>query len=160
VAISAIKVISGGQTGVDRAALDVAIDLGLPHGGTCPKGRKAEDGCIPEHYQLTESNAPHYPARTRQNIKDSHGTCIIHCGGTSKGTQLTQRLCTELKKPFLMVDARHIHMGESHQDFLDFLEFHFITIVNVAGPRASTWNNGYQFAFQYLKNNFTSHLAR
>ena len=69
-----MRLISGGQTGVDRAALDVALALGLPVGGGCPKGRRAEDGRIPDRYPLVETPERNYPARTRRNIEESDGT--------------------------------------------------------------------------------------
>jgi len=74
------KLISGGQTGADRAALDVAIELGTPHGGWIPKGRKTEDGRLPDKYQLKEMLTASYPKRTEQNVIDSHGTLIITYG--------------------------------------------------------------------------------
>ena len=80
------KIISGGQTGVDRAALDVAIQLGIPHGGWCPRGRRSEDGCIPLCYDLTETTTDDYRERTRLNIQDAHGTLILTVGRASCGT--------------------------------------------------------------------------
>jgi hypothetical protein len=71
------KIVSGGQTGADRAALDWAIFHDLPHGGWCPKGRKAEDGVIPDQYQLTETSSASYPQRTQWNVRDSDGTVIF-----------------------------------------------------------------------------------
>jgi hypothetical protein len=94
---SLLKVISGGQTGVDRAALDAAIELGLDHGGWCPRGRPAEDGVIPARYRLTETRESTYPTRTRYNVLDSDGTLIIrpaygsgHAAHYSNSTQLSQ----------------------------------------------------------------------
>ncbi len=154
-----IKVISGAQTGVDRAALDVAIALGIPHGGTCPKLRKAEDGPIPAQYQLDESNSPSYRVRTRQNILDAHGTLILHQGPLSLGTKLTRDTCLKAKKPLLMVDLSSTKADQPCQYFRDFMDFHFIAILNIAGPRASVWRNGYPLTFQYLKNNLSYYLA-
>ena len=74
------KIISGGQTGADRAALDVAIKFNIPHGGWIPKGRKAEDGRLPDRYQLQEMPTPSYPERTEQNVIDSDGTLIFSRG--------------------------------------------------------------------------------
>ena len=83
------KIISGGQTGVDRAALDVALALGLAVGGGCPKGRRAEDGIIPDRYPLTETPEPNYEARTRRNVEDADGTLILNRGKLDGGTALT-----------------------------------------------------------------------
>jgi hypothetical protein len=74
------KIISGGQTGVDRAALDAAIELGIPHGGHCPRGRRAEDGRIPDRYQLTETDSAQYRVRTERNVLDADATLIL-CRG-------------------------------------------------------------------------------
>ncbi len=86
------KIISGGQTGVDRAALDVALELGILCGGWCPKGRKAEDGPIDPHYPLKETNSPNYPLRTEKNIRESDGTLILTKGPVNGGTSLTEQL--------------------------------------------------------------------
>lgn len=74
---SELKIVSGGQTGVDRAALDVALELGLPCGGWCPKGRKAEDGVIHSRYPLKETPSEEYNERTTWNVRDSDGTLIV-----------------------------------------------------------------------------------
>ena len=83
------RIISGGQTGADRAALDFAIDKGIPHGGWVPIGRLAEDGQIPDRYHLSEMNTKSYPKRTEQNVKDSDGTLIISHGLISGGSRYT-----------------------------------------------------------------------
>ena len=101
------KVVSGGQTGVDRAALDVALMLGIPCGGWCPKGRLAEDGVIPPHYPLRESDSRDYAYRTRLNVRDSDGTLILHRGVLNGGTALTLRCARELGRPVFVVDLEH-----------------------------------------------------
>src|SRR5437870_9182944 len=98
------KIISGGQTGVDRAALDVALELGLPCGGWCPKRRRAEDGPIPERYPLTETSSRAYPQRTRCNVLDSDGTLILTRGRPTGGTALTIQIAAESGKPYFVVD--------------------------------------------------------
>src|SRR3989338_2362120 len=99
------KIVSGGQTGVDRAALDGAIELGIPHGGWCPKGRWAEDGPIPEKYQLTETNTAELAERTKLNARDSDGTLIlIKAESLGEGTQLTMDEAKRLKKPLLTIN--------------------------------------------------------
>ena len=79
------KIISGGQTGADQAALDFAIDRGIPHGGWVPKGRKTETGMLPEKYQLKEMETASYSKRTEQNVIDSDGTFIISHGTLTGG---------------------------------------------------------------------------
>src|SRR5204862_1053873 len=86
------RVVSGGQTGVDRAALDVALGLGLPCGGWCPKGRRAEDGPLPERYPLRETPWSGYPQRTQWNVRDSDGTLVLLNGEPDRGTRLTIEL--------------------------------------------------------------------
>src|SRR5207253_3037020 len=98
------RIVSGGQTGVDRAALDVALELGLPCGGWCPRGRRAEDGAIDERYPLTETPWWGYPQRTEWNIRDADGTLILTRGRPDRGTALTARLARQMNKPCLVVD--------------------------------------------------------
>ena len=94
-----MKIISGGQTGVDRGALDAAISLGIPHGGWCPRGRLAEDGRIPDRYQLRETDSPDYPSRTEQNVLDSDATLILYRGRIAGGTEFTLRLAQQHGRP-------------------------------------------------------------
>src|SRR6266852_5932705 len=100
------KIVSGGQTGVDRAALDVALELGIPCGGWCPKGRRAEDGSIPDHYPLRETSTAFYPQRTEWNVRDSDGTLVLTLGRPDGGTALTIELARRLPKPFLAVNLK------------------------------------------------------
>jgi predicted Rossmann fold nucleotide-binding protein DprA/Smf involved in DNA uptake len=126
------KIISGGQTGVDRAALDVALEMGIPCGGWCPQGRRAEDGRIPDSYPLQEASSPDYPLRTRLNVEDSDGTLVITHGSPKGGTALTLKLAKQLCKPFLLVDlARKTDPSEVQQ----WIKKNQIRILNVAGPR-------------------------
>lgn len=132
------KIVSGGQTGVDRASLDVARTIGVPHGGWCPKGRKAEDGVIPGVYQLYETSTDDYSERTKLNIKDSDGTLILVPSTPIKvtdGTILTINEVKERNKPFYIVDL------SSNQNYLDdlakWVKENNIEILNVAGPRES-----------------------
>ncbi len=98
------KIVSGGQTGVDRAALDAAATLGLQRGGWCPRGRRAEDGVIPRHYPLQETDSPRYDVRTRRNVRDSDATLILHRGTLRGGTRFTAEYCRQRRKPCLLVD--------------------------------------------------------
>jgi hypothetical protein len=105
-----LKIISGGQTGVDQGALDAAIELGIPHGGTCPKGRKSENGRIPDRFQLLEHPSDKYPPRTRKNIQDADGTLLLVHGtnglARSRGTKLTLELCRGMRKPVIAANPR------------------------------------------------------
>ena len=92
-------IMSGGQTGADRAALDAAIESGVRHGGYVPKGRRAEDGPVPPCYQLTETNSPNYPTRTELNVVNSDATVIFTFGPPERGSALTIKLAREHKKP-------------------------------------------------------------
>jgi hypothetical protein len=129
-----LKIVSGGQTGVDRAALDVALRLGLPCGGWCPRGRRAEDGAIPERYPLVETPDARYPQRTRWNVRDSDATLVLHSGPPRGGTALTLRLLARTGKPALRVDLD----GESDPAALgEWIGRLGIRVLNVAGPRES-----------------------
>jgi len=97
-----LMVVSGGQTGVDRAALDAALDAGIEVGGWCPRGRKAADGMIPEKYPLTETHGKNYQTRTKWNVCDSDATLIICRGEPTGGTALTLRICKEIPKPHMV----------------------------------------------------------
>lgn len=126
------KIISGGQTGVDRAALDVALELGLPCGGWCPKGRRAEDGVIPDSYPLEEASSPDYRVRTELNVQDSDGTLILTWGRIAGGTLLTLKLARRLHKPYFVVDL--VHGGEP-TSVREWGRAKKVRILNVAGPR-------------------------
>jgi hypothetical protein len=128
---------SGGQTGVDRAGLDVAMQLGLETGGFCPKGRTAEDGTIPAIYPLTELNTSKYPLRTRLNIESTDGTLVLHNGNMGPGTKLTIRIAKELGKPLLIVNTTE---SPPSKEFAQWLDDNKIEKLNVAGPRASEKN--------------------
>ena len=128
------KIISGGQTGVDRAALDWAIRNGIPHGGWCPKGRRSESGRIADKYNLQETGSPDYTGRTAKNVASSDGTLIISRGHPEGGTNLTVKMCRHPinPKPVHIVDAlRKPDLAE----FVDFVRKHNIRVLNVAGPR-------------------------
>jgi 16S rRNA (cytosine1402-N4)-methyltransferase len=152
------KLVSGGQTGVDRGALDAAIALNLAHGGWCPRGRLAEDGVIAPQYQLLETESPQYHIRTERNIRESDGTLIVFRGKMSGGTDLTFRMAVDRRKPFLMIDLNRfdwgpppLSLGKRKEDsqpggqaehhnvrtILNWLAANHIAVLNVAGPRES-----------------------
>ena len=142
------KIVSGGQTGVDRAALDVAIALGIAHGGWCPAGRLAEDGRIPPHYALRETESSVYGVRTEWNVRDSDGTLVLATGAPRGGSALTCQLARTHGKPLLVVDlAKPPPPTAVH----DWLAAHAIGTLNVAGPRASTEPGVYERASAYLR---------
>ncbi|MEO8495820.1 MAG: putative molybdenum carrier protein [Planctomycetota bacterium] len=129
------RIVSGGQTGVDRGALDAAIFLGIEHGGWCPRGRLAEDGPIPSRYGLAETDSAKYPVRTQQNVIDSDGTLILYASELQGGTSLTLRLAREHDKPCLAIDlAAPIDYDSTRRWIADYA----IEVLNVAGPRESS----------------------
>ena len=128
------RVVSGGQTGVDRAALDVATALGIDHGGWCPRGRRAEDGAIPARYALTEHASAEYAARTEGNVIESDGTLILCRGDLSGGTALTRELAVRYRKPLLVIDLETDPAAETVRRWIDA---HAVRVLNVAGPRES-----------------------
>lgn len=129
------KIISGGQTGVDRGALDAAIDLGLEHGGWCPMGRLAEDGFIPARYSLRQTDTAKYADRTERNLLEADATLIFFRGELSGGTDLTRFLCERHGRPFMTVD---LASNVDQQKVRDWLVQRRIATLNVAGPREST----------------------
>lgn len=133
------RIVSGGQTGVDRAALDVAIAIGIEHGGWCPAGRLAEDGVVPPQYDLRETDSHEYPVRTELNVADSDATLILYEGKLKGGTLLTQKICKRLNKPFLTlaIDRRRDKQNPADQ-VRHWLYVERPPILNVAGPREST----------------------
>jgi hypothetical protein len=128
------KIISGGQTGADQAALDVAIETGIPHGGWIPKGRKTEAGPLPWKYQLKEMPSDSYVERTEQNVLDSDGTLIFSHGPLIGGTALTREMAEMLSKPFLYLDLHLITAMEAANKALEWLEQNRIEVLNVTGP--------------------------
>ena len=139
-------IVSGGQTGVDRAALDVAIALGIEHGGWCPRGRRSEDGSIPSRYEMRETDSPEYPVRTEQNVIDSDATLILWDGALKGGTLLTRRICVRLDKPHLVLAIDRCEPGEAQR----WLGRQRPARLNVAGPRESTRPGIYQRSFEFL----------
>ena len=142
------RIVSGGQTGVDRAALDVALELDIPCGGWCPKGRMAEDGRLPRRYPLRETPSARYAQRTRWNVRDSDGTLILTLGTLSGGTALTLQLARSLGRPVFIVD---LSRSRAVVPVRKWLRESGVRVLNVAGPRESTWDGIYERSLRFLR---------
>lgn len=145
------KIISGGQTGVDRAALDMALELGISCGGWCPKGRKAEDGRIDTRYPLRETTSASYSVRTGKNVRESDGTLVLTKGQPRAGTALTIKFAQKHQKPYLVRDP---FVRKDLRTVRMWLEVNRIRILNVAGPRESEAPGIHDRAFEFLKELF------
>lgn len=150
-----MKIVSGGQTGVDRAALDAALECGVDAGGWCPQGRLAEDGAIPQKYPLIELPDSDYQQRTKQNVLDSDGTVIIYFRYPTGGTEQTIRFCVEEKMPYLLIDAEETAVEKASEKISIFIGEKSVSVLNVAGPRAS----GEPKAYEYTKKVITKVLS-
>jgi hypothetical protein len=146
------KIVTGGQAGVDRGALDAALEAGFPCGGWAPEGRAAEDGRIPERYPLRELAGAGYEERTLQNVLDSDGTAVLHSGPLTGGTRQTMRHCVEHGKPFEIIDATLTTPQDAARKLADFVERNRISVLNVAGPRASKWPGARDYACATVKH--------
>jgi len=132
------KLISGGQTGADRAALDFALARGIPHGGWCPQGRRAEDGVLREDYELSETPDADYAQRTEWNVRDSDGTVIFSIAtNLTGGSKLTRELAAKHRKPCLHL-SREQDEDRAGERLEEFVLRHKIRALNVAGPSASS----------------------
>ena len=133
------RIVSGGQTGADQGGLAAAIKLGIPHGGWCPKGRRAEGGKVPARYDLKETASANYQARTRRNVIDSDGTVILTRGRLEGGSLLTARVAREVGKPCLHLTMQQLGGDRANAvaRFRAWLAAHRIETLNVAGSRAS-----------------------
>ncbi|MEJ2535141.1 MAG: putative molybdenum carrier protein [Gammaproteobacteria bacterium] len=141
-----LRIVTGGQTGVDRGALDGALGAGFACGGWCPAGRRAEDGVIPSTYPLRELPAGGYEARTRRNVEDSDGTVVIAFDAPAGGTALTVLHARELRRPLLLIDARRIGPRDAAGAVRDFVRDEGLQVLNIAGPRASENAHGHSYA--------------
>lgn len=143
------KIITGGQTGVDRAALDVALAYNIPCGGWCPKGRLAEDGAIPEHYPLVETDDAEYSERTRRNVSDADGLLVLYARQPDSGTRHALNLAADLGKPSLTVDlTREPDPADALAWFANFRKG---VVINIAGPRESNSPGIYERSVEYLR---------
>ena len=146
------KIISGGQTGADQAALDVAIRYGIPHGGWIPKGRKTERGRLPDKYNLKELSSINYPKRTELNVIDSEGTLILSHGKLTGESALTAKLAGKHNRPCLHIDLDEITEYRAVEIIKLWIEARGISILNVDGPRASKDPQIYDATERVLKS--------
>ena len=152
----ALKIVSGGQTGVDQGALAGALAAGAECGGWCPEGRRSEEGPIPTKYPVAELPGAGYRERTLRNVLDSDGTLIIHDGELEGGTRLTWVFCEQHGRPSLLIDASSLSPERAADALIEFVTANGLTVLNVAGPRASKWPE----AFGYTKAVVTAALKR
>jgi hypothetical protein len=148
--VNLVKLVSGGQTGVDRGALDAALSERFPCGGWCPAGRLAEDGAIPARYPVVPLNRGGYFERTVQNVADSDGTLVIYFERLHGGTEETVIECIRRQKPYKLVDGSEIGSERAAQLAARFVADHHIAVLNVAGPRGSHSPTGYAYAFDTI----------
>jgi hypothetical protein len=151
------RIVSGGQTGVDRAALDAALALSIPCGGWLPRGRRAEDGRLSDHYPLREAKSRIYGERTRLNVRDSDGTLILTRGShPTGGTALTLAFAQKIGRPVLLVD---LTANPDPALVREWIEGHHIAVLNVAGPRESSAPGIYDQARTFLAEWLASTLS-
>jgi hypothetical protein len=148
------KIVSGGQTGADRAALDFALRYRIPYGGWVPKGRKTEDGRLPKRYNLQEMPSPHYSQRTRQNVIDSDGTVIFSHGFLTGGSLLTKNFARRYEKPCLHLDMAQTSIETAARQLNRWIEDHRLKTLNVAGPRAGRDSRIYHVTMTVLETTF------
>jgi hypothetical protein len=146
------RIVSGGQTGVDRGALDAAMELGTACGGWCPEGRAAENGPIPRLYPVRTLPRAGYADRTRRNVADSDGTLVILFTNPGDGTHLTVRHARRLGKPLLIIRACEMDEEQAAGKIREFVNQHGIRTLNVAGPRASGAPGAYAYSKKTLMN--------
>jgi len=145
------KIISGGQTGADQAALDAAIKLGIPHGGWIPKGRPTENGKLSDKYKLKEMTTKSYPKRTEQNVIDSDGTLIITHGKLTGGSNLTQKVAKKHDRPCIHIDLNETLLFMASSKINSWIIENNIEVLNVAGSRASKDPEIYKEVFHILE---------
>ena len=143
------QIVSGGQTGADRAALDAGMALGIAIGGACPKGRLAEDGPLASRYPLREITGG-YRQRTKTNVVDSDGTVIFFRGVPEGGTEATLAFCIKLKKPYCLIDMNEIRVARAATLINQFITAKNIHILNIAGARESRLPGIYEFVLSVL----------
>ena len=144
------RIVSGGQTGVDLAALDAALALGIPCGGWVPRGRFNEDGLIALRYPVRETSSPRSAQRTARNVRDSDATLILARGPLTGGSALTERLAREHAKPCLHLDLAAVPGDAAPARILAWLAPLDGATLNVAGPRRSNDPEIYDIAYRVI----------
>jgi Circularly permutated YpsA SLOG family len=145
------KIVSGGETGVDRAALDAALTANFACGGWVTWDRMAEDGAIADRYPVVPLPKGGYRQRTRLNVSDSDGTAILYNESLKGGTRLTRNLCALLKRPYILINAAEMPDSiAASAAVLKFIEDNHIGTLNVAGPRLSGWAAGHRYALEVI----------
>ncbi len=142
-----LRIVSGGQTGVDRAALDAALAAGVAVGGWCPRGRAAEDGPIPIRYPLRETAGDDPRERTYRNVRESDATLVVAPADPQGGTRVALSAAAELERPLLVVDPAH---SDAVALTVTWVVTHAVQTLNVAGPRESEWPDGYNLSFGFV----------
>ena len=145
------KIISGGQTGADRAALDFAIRHGIPYGGWVPRGRRTEDGTLPQKYLLEEMPTPDYAQRTEKNVLSADGTLVVSHGYLKGGSALTVFLAERNGKPCIHADLGEWSVRDAAERIRKWLRDQRIGVLNVAGPRAGMDREIYRATFDLLE---------
>ena len=150
------KIISGGQTGVDRAALDAAIKLSIPYGGWIPRGRLTENGPLGPEYRLKETGTSSYAERTEKNVLEADGTLIISRGPLTGGSEYTREMAVKHHRPWLHIDLNGESAFQAATMINKWIISKKIEILNVAGPRASKDSNIYHDALDHYRERLLS----
>ena len=145
-----LKIVSGGQTGVDQGALAAALASDAHCGGWCPEGRLSEQGPIPAMYPVVELPGAGYRERTLQNVLDSDGTAIIHDGELEGGTRLTWVFCERHDRPSVLIDSSALSVDRAVDALVEFVSGNGLGVLNVAGPRASKWPEACRYAMDVV----------
>lgn len=149
-----MTIISGGQTGVDRAALDAALEYGIQCGGWAPANGQAEDGTIPEKYPLIRAPFGGYRERSLRNVLDANATVILYFGALSGGTEDTLTFCIRHRRPYQLIDAQEVSARRAVELLIELVRRNNVEILNVAGPRASEWPEGFHYALSVMREFF------
>lgn len=153
-----IEIVSGGQTGVDRAALDFALQNGIKCGGFCPKGRKAEDGRISDKYPLTETSSSFYQERTRLNVKHSDGLLVIFNCKVGRGTEVAIREAKSIGRSSFFVSLKEKEK-DTAEHIRIWIEENNIKKLNIAGPRESANGGIYKLCLRFLEEVFGQEVS-